>query len=382
MRFSFFCLIAGFLVGSAFAQDAGGLKSAKDSAVETEARKGWFWYVDPKEEKQKPPAEKIIVETKPSPSVTKEKEVVIGIGRKIEEIFEDPCLKQDTWTASCGFIDPGNDFEFQAKQRDILLQQMSLRPDHPESVEAAQRYMKWVVSKASQAANMWYYNMIQKPELDPTVKSPISELGIALASRIGQASQVEYFKLMREQNGLLFYFSRNDCVYCHEQAPYSIRVARTMGLRLINVPLDGICIEGFAQEDCAQDVSQEQMSALDVQIVPTMYLHVPANTWLRLSSGMANDSTVIANAVNFFSAYRAALVQGLDNGDGIRPSVSYNPEFSGKPSGTAPAFAKDAPNAPSQEKIMEIMGMHKKLGAAVDSSNQASKIFAQERAGK
>ena len=382
MRSSLFFLLISLTMGASFAQDAGGLKSAKETAVETPARKGWFWYIDPKDENPKEPAEEVVIQAKPAPVIQKEKDVVIGIGRKSDEVFEDPCLKQDTWTAVCGFIDPGADFEFQAKQRDILLQQMSLRPDNPASVEAAQRYMKWVVSKASQAANMWYFNMVQKPDLDPTVKSPVSEFGINLASKITQASQVEYFKLMREEGAILFYFTRADCIYCHDQAPYSLRVAKTMGLRLINVPLDGICITGFPSEDCANEVPVEQMKALDLQIVPTMYMHVPSNTWLRLFTGIKDDATVIANTVNFFSAYRAALLQGVDNGDGIRPSVSFSPDYSGKPSGVAMADGKENQIVPTQEKLMEIMGMRKKMvetTAAISSLGQDLPLHVQNK---
>ena len=369
-----------------FAQDAAGVQSAKGSAVETQARKGWFWYIDPKEKEIKPKeeSEPLVIQAKPTGAVEKIKEVVIGIGSKVEaaveSAFEDPCLKPATWSASCGFIDPGADFEFQSKQRDALLQQMSMRPDSPESVEAAQRYMKWVVAKASQAGNMWYFNLIQKPDLDPRVKSPISEMGIALASRVNSAAQVEYFRVMREQGGMLFYFSRNDCVFCHDQLPYSVRVARTMGLRLINVPLDGKCIEGFSEEDCAADVTVDEMSALDVQIVPTMYLFMPANTWLRLSTGITSDDTTLANAVNFFSAYRAALLQGIDNGDGVRPTVSFNPAYTGAVTGVSSASGEAAPNMPTQAKMMELMGMGQKLNATNAAVSAAGHAFTKAMA--
>lgn len=314
------------------------------------AKQGWFWYIDPKEEEE--PVEEPVPTTPVPAEPPKDKGPTVVIVGKPEE----KCANKDNWSADCGFVDPGEDFEFQAKQRDILLQQMSLRPDVPESVEAAQRYMKWVVGKASQAANMWYFNMVQNPDLDPTVKNPISEVGIALASRVTQASQYEYFRLIREEGGIIFFFSRTDCQFCHDQAPYARRVARNMGIRLINIPLDGKCLPGFEADDCGDNIRQEQIAVLQVKVVPTLFLFVPSNTWIRLGTGIVSDTTVMANTVNFFSAYRAAMIQGLDNGKGARASVSFNPEHNTRPTGTVSETGEQPAAAPDRGKLLELMG--------------------------
>lgn len=321
------------------------------------ARQGWFWYRDPKkDEKAKVPAP--AATPKPTESVaTQPAPPVVVIGRKADPVDKEKlCSSKETWAADCGFIDPGDDFEFQAKQRDILLQQMSLRPDNPDGVEAAQRYMKWVVGKASMAANMWYFNMVQKPDLDPTVKSPISEVGLALATRVTQAAQSEYFRLIQEEGGKLFFFSRDDCTYCHTQAPYVQRVARTMNLQLINVPLDGICLEGFEGDNCGDNIKPEQVAVLDVKIVPALYLFVPSNTWIRLGTGVSSDTSIIANTVNFFSAYRAAMLSGLDNSSGARPTVTFDPALRGQATGASNASGASNAAQPDQARIMELMG--------------------------
>lgn len=337
--------------------------------VKESPRKGWFWYQDPVKEKVSEPVQ----EPDPEPKVMQPVQVkptapivVVSSPKKEEDkatiANDDPekCLTKEKWSAECGFVDPGADFDFQAKQRDILLQQMSLRPDSPEAVEAAQRYMKWIVGKAAQAANMWYFNMIQNPDLDPTVKNPISEIGIALASTVKSTNRLEYFRAIREQGGVLFYFSRADCAYCHDQAPFTKRVARTMGLQVINVPLDGKCIEGFEGNDCAPDIPIEQIAVLDVKTVPTLFLHVPDNTWIRLGTGVVTDQKILAHTVNFFSAYRAALLAGIDNGKGARPSVTFDPSINANPTGTAPADGSSQAGAPDRAKLLDLMGYAKK----------------------
>ncbi|MEX3984243.1 conjugal transfer protein TraF [Paraburkholderia sp. EG287A] len=327
------------------------------------ARQGWFWYLDPKKEKKKEP--KTIVVTPPTPASEPSTQAVVIIAPSsasapLAAAAPDDggkhCKVKDTWESKCGFVDPGNDFDFQAKERDILLQQMSLQPDKPEVVEAAQRYMKWVVTKASMAANMWYFNMVQHPDLDPTVQNPISEIGIALASRVDKANQVEIFDLIRQEGGVLFYFSRDDCDYCHEQAPNTRRVARMMGLQLINVPLDGKCLPGFEGDNCGSNITNDQVAPLNVAVVPALYLYVPDNTWIRLGTGVVTDTTVIANTVNFFSAYRSAVLNGLDNSDGVRPSVTFDPKFNAKPTGVTPADGSSQASAPDRSKMLELLG--------------------------
>lgn len=320
------------------------------------ARKGWFWYRDPK--KDEPKEEELVPpvpEVKPAPKILGP---IVVITRSKED-EEKKCLEKDTWEAKCGFVDPGDDFDFQAKQRDILLQQMSMRPDVPEAVEAAQRYMKWVVGRASMAANMWYFNMVQSPDLDPRIKNPISEVGIALATRVQQASQFEYFKLIKEEGGILFFFTRSDCSFCHDQAVYTRRVAHTMGLRVINIPLDGKCLAGFDGDDCGDNIKPEQVAVLDVRIVPAIYLFVPSNTWIRLGTGIVTDETILANTVNFFSAYRAAMLNGLDNSKGARPSVTFDPAINAKPAGATSADGSAPASLPDKSRMLELLGYKK-----------------------
>lgn len=327
------------------------------------AKQGWFWYLDPAEEKKTPPAPQPKPVPQEEPTVKPSAPIVIipkGPPKEMTpEEREKLCKSKDTWVKTCGFVEPGDDFEFQSKQRDILLQMMSLTPDNPDSVEQAQRYMKWVVGRASMAANMWYFNMVQNPDLDPTVKNPISEVGIALASRLNQATQYEYFRLIKEEGGVLFYFTRSDCSYCFDQSVYAVRVARTMGLDIVNIPLDGKCLPEFTGLACGDNVKPEQAAVLDVKIVPALYLYVPSNTWIRLGTGIMTDQTILANTVNFFSAYRAAMLQGLDNSKGSRPSVTFDPKFNDRNTGTAPADGTSTPNGLDRTKMLELLGYEK-----------------------
>ncbi len=330
----------------------------------TPAKQGWFWYLDPEEKKKEEPAPVEAPQPASDPVAAKPTPPLVIVAKSADkpvtpEEKQKLCKVKETWDKSCGFVDPGEDFDFQAKQRDILLQMMSLTPENPDAVEQAQRYMKWVVGKASMAANMWYFNMVQNPDLDPTVKNPISEVGIALATRVTQASQYEFFRLIKEEGGVLFYFSRSDCSFCYDQSQYAVRVAHTMGLDIINIPLDGKCLPAFTGLACGDNVKPEQIGILDVKVVPALYLYVPSSTWIRLGTGVMTDQTIIANTVNFFSAYRSAMLQGLDNSKGSRPTVTFDPKYNEKPTGTAPADGSTQPGQINRGRMMDLLGYGK-----------------------
>ena len=235
---------------------------------------------------------------------------------------EDPCKSKSTWSVDCGFVNPGRDFEFQAKQRDELLKAMVMSPNDPKTVEAFQYYMKWIMDQAATAANMWYFNRIQNPDLDPQTTSPVSSFGIKLVTKIKKARSREIFDLLKE-DGMLVYFTRTDCSYCHDMLDTILRVARDTGIELWNASLDDECMPGI--DKCLRsDKTTLPAAALSVRTVPTLFLHVKPGIWLRISTGVTDAETIKSRIVNFFSAYRAALVKGVSNGQGMRPSVDFS----------------------------------------------------------
>lgn len=286
------------------------LSSAEGDGGKTE--RGWWFY----ETKPVPPEE----EVKPEPPKTP----VVQAETPEEKAVR--CQESGRWTPDCGFVDPGNDFAFQSKQRDELLTQMVMNPNEPKAVEAFQYYTKWMMDQATNVANMWYFNRIQNPELDPEVTRPVSAFGLRLLSGVQEGSSEEIFKFLRE-NGMLVFFSRTDCSYCHDMAPIILKVAQQTGIEVWDASLDESCLPGF--EKClAAPATLDPARALQVGIVPSVFLHVEPSTWVRVSTGVTTVETLKSRIVNFFSAYRSAMLKGVDNGDGIRPSVDFS---AGKP---------------------------------------------------
>lgn len=322
--------------GSAFSQTV--QKVDPSAALQEKAERGWFFYEDPvkpKEKKTPKQQPEQTAKSEPKPS-------------------EDECAKAETWTAKCGFVNPGTSFAFQAKQRDALMEQMVMSQNDPKAVEAFQYYMKWAMSRASEVANLWHYNMVQNPELDAQTTQPISSFGLKLMTDVKKGRADEIFSALKDEKGMLVYFTRSDCHFCHSMAPLVKGIGSDTGLPIWNAALDDTCIEGFEAQCQAGAAVQKPAAALQVTIVPSLFLHVPPSTWIRLSTGVTDKESIMARTVSFFSAYRSALLKGIDNGDGIKAAVDFSDEsnVSGNARGVTPT---KTPKVPTQAELAKFL---------------------------
>lgn len=324
--------------GSVFAQAV--QKVDPSASLREKAERGWFFYEDPVKPKE------------PKPEKAKPDDLAKDDKKKPPE---EECKTPETWTAKCGFINPGKNFEFQAKQRDALLENMTMSQNDPKAVEAFQFYMKWVMGRASEVANLWYYNMVQNPELDASASQPVSSFGLRLMTDVKKGKAKEIFKALKDDDAMLVYFTRSDCQFCHAMAPNVRDVARETGLPIWNAALDDACIPGFERQCRVGAAVQKPAEALQVTIVPTLFLHVPPNTWIRISTGVTDQASILARTVSFFSAYRTALLKGVNNADGAKPSVDFSFEkgVTGTAVGVTPAKTARPPSEADVRNMLQ-----------------------------
>lgn len=311
-----------------------------NAAQKTE--RGWFYFESNKKKDDEPAAE-APPQTPPPPEAKKP--------------VDDKCKKGATWTKECGFVDPKNDFDFQAKQRDALLIQMSMSKNDPAAVEQFQYYMRWVLSRASEVTNLWAFNMAQNPELDPQAKQPISTFGIRMMTDVQHGAENEIYKVIKEEGGMLVFFTKSDCPFCHAMSPSMAHIARDTGLPVRNAALDGTCIPAFVEGCLSGEATQAPAQALGVSIVPTVMLYVKPNTWIRVATGITDETTLRERIFSFFSAYRTAMLKGVNNAQKGRPSVDFS--FKDGVSGTREGIVKE-PGAevapPSEEDVARMLG--------------------------
>lgn len=328
--------------GQAFAQSA----PKRDDLNEARPERGWFFNDDPKvtePEEEAPPAPRPKLPTEP-PKPPK----------------EERCKKKEGWTPECGFVNPGQDFEFQSKQRDALLQQMSVSNNDPKAVEAFQYYMRWVLERTTEVTNLWWYNMVQNPELDPTTAAPVSTFGLRLMTDVRKGHQKEIFDLLAEEGGMFVVFTRSDCVYCHQMVEPLKRLNERTGLPIRNASLDATCLPAFVQGCMTAPASIKPAEALQVATVPSVFLYVKPNTWLRLGTGVVDTDSLTTRAVQFFSAYRNAMLKGVENGQNGRAPVDFGGiDPSGTAVGVSGATANGPIRPPSEADISRMLGQTK-----------------------
>lgn len=286
-------------------------------ALEADPRQGWYFYYDPVERKkaEDEAAAQANAKTIPNP----------------EKPAKD-CKKKDEWEASCGFVNPGTDFEFQAKQRDALMQQFAMQASNPKAVEAFQRYQAWVTDQAITASNVWVWNQVQNTDLDASVTNPVSALGLQLSATAKTSSAKDLLETTAKAGGRLLIFSRTNCDWCHSQLPLTQRVAKSAGLPLWNITLDDKCLPGMEKNCVFGPIAIALAKELRIKQVPAEVLFVPENTWIKLATGITTEATLRARLVNFLAAYKGATQESsLGN-------LPAEPDFSKilpTPSGTA-----------------------------------------------
>lgn len=307
--------------------------------------RGWFFFEDPKKEEPAPPLER----PRPRP--------VTPAPGPAPVPKDERCKKKETWSAECGFVDPGEDFEFQAKQRDALMQRMAMARNDPAAVEAFQYYIRWMLERTAEVANLWAYNMAQNPELDPSVRAPVSAFGLRLMTSAREQSDRALFDLLREEGAFFVYFSRFDCAFCHQMSePLRLLQSRT-GLPVRNAALDERCMPGLSDGCMTAPATLAPAKALQVSTVPALFLYVQPNTWLRVANGIADTESMRLRTVQFFTAYRTALLTGVNNSINGRPSVDFSQnEITGLGRGAPGATSGGAMRMPTEDEIRQMLG--------------------------
>lgn len=329
MLTSRFCFTALSLLLTLSSAQADPVVPAVITPVGGKVEQGWFFYDDPV--KQAEVEQALIKAVTPSADLPPD-----------DKPKPAPCKQAATWTAACGFVDPGQDFAWQSQERDALLQHMILAPTDQVAVEAFQHYNKWVVDKALLASKTWNWNVIQHPELDPRVATPINATGLLIAVNLTNSRAPDIYRFIAQNGGMLFFFTRDDCSYCHDMAQAVHGFVMSSGIPTYDASIKGACVAGFDKEHCLPAAeSYGPATVLQISVVPALVLYMPKDTWIKLATGMTTTQKVEDRLLNFFIAWRSAVSHGIAGQNSTAP-VDFDPAHtpnlgSGLAAGVGPA---------------------------------------------
>lgn len=244
---------------------------------------------------------------------------------KKQETDEERCSKMETWDVTCGFINPGKNYDWQSMQRDELKLQMVMNPEVPKAVEGFQRYSKWAVNQAIAVWKMWQFNMVQNPELHNTASQPLTSFGLKALSAEKERERSTVFDALREQGAFFVWFTRSDCSYCGYTRQLVLDLSRELSLPIYNASLDGACYPGFEKEFCRTgEATTDPARLLKVKIVPDLMLYLPEEkAWVRIATGVVTKDVMRDRVALFFQAAVAATENAINNRGDFTPSVDF-----------------------------------------------------------
>jgi len=184
--------------------------------------------------------------------------------------------------------DPVAVIENYQQQLDFNLKQALVAPTIP-NVASYLKMQQQLFRNASSFANTWKRTLMYYPELDPTVKQPISHLGRQIYLNEHQEYISNKMKEVAKDYGLLFFF-KSQCSYCHEFAKTVNNFAKQYGLEVLAITLDGKSIPEYPNAKTNNGISER----LNIYAVPALMLTNPkSGQMIPITFGLISEQELI-----------------------------------------------------------------------------------------
>ncbi|HWP91789.1 MAG TPA: conjugal transfer protein TraF [Thermodesulfobacteriota bacterium] len=153
----------------------------------------------------------------------------------------------------------------------------------PENVREYMAYQKLMLDRSQQFAEVWRSTLWENPQLDETVRHPTSSLGIQLATAEDKNSMREVITKLSQSGELIFFFT-TACPYCQEESRLLKVLQQNYPIGIMAVSLDGAGLPDWGD----YQVDRGQARNLGVTEVPALFLLVPPDKVIRVSTGLVS----------------------------------------------------------------------------------------------
>jgi conjugal transfer pilus assembly protein TraF len=144
-----------------------------------------------------------------------------------------------------------------------------LRPT-PQSVTRVQKLQyKWL-NQSQKFSGVWMQNLLQNPELDATVKHPVTQFGIHLQKEADQLKLEARVKALSQHYGLFFIY-QGSCMFCHGMAGVVKQLSDKYGWKVLGVSQDGLMLPEFPDSKRDNGISH----AWGIKGVPAVFVVNP-----------------------------------------------------------------------------------------------------------
>ena len=111
------------------------------------------------------------------------------------------------------------------------------------------------VERASRYSEVWKKVLWKTPNLDYTLKSPVSSLGNQIAIDKKNQEREVILKTIFKRYGIFFFYS-SKCIYCHKYIPILKSFILRYNINIIPITMDGIIIEEWPNSKLDQGKSK------------------------------------------------------------------------------------------------------------------------------
>jgi conjugal transfer pilus assembly protein TraF len=159
-----------------------------------------------------------------------------------------------------------------AEKRKVLEEAMAeaiLRPTAQNVARVQKLQYQWI-NQSQKFSSLWMQNLLQNPELDATVKHPVTQFGIHLKKEDDQLKLETRVKSLSQHYGLFFIYQGN-CKFCQGMAGVVKQLSDKYGWKVLGVSQDGLMLPEFPDSKRDNGISQ----AWGIKGVPAVFVVSP-----------------------------------------------------------------------------------------------------------
>jgi conjugal transfer pilus assembly protein TraF len=156
------------------------------------------------------------------------------------------------------------------------------------NVKAYMEIQKLLLERSSRFAQRWLEVVYQTPQLDYTLKHPVSQVGRHVYADTQHKQMQRRIRQLAQTHGLFFFFS-SGCEYCKTFAPIVKRFAETYGWQVLAISMDGSRLPEFPQAQNDNGTAR----VLGVKALPTLLAVDPkSGQVVPLSHGLSTQDQI------------------------------------------------------------------------------------------
>ena len=159
-----------------------------------------------------------------------------------------------------------------SEKRKVLEEAMAesvLRPT-PQNVARVQKLQYQWLNQSQKFSGIWMQNLLQNPNLDATVKHPVTQFGIHLKKEDDQLRLEARVKSLSQNYGLFFIY-QGHCKFCQGMAGVVKQLSDKYGWKVLGISQDGHILPEFPESKRDNGISH----AWGIKGVPAVFVVNP-----------------------------------------------------------------------------------------------------------